>query len=213
MAKRRKIRDFPSVADEVLLVPQRAIAGPAPAMPNRSRKSKKGPMPKKRTPYEIDIGSLEPFGGREDLMVRTALVRPRNYSPRKAPYLDSPGKTAALCMHMIDYDDEYYVVISLSARNQVRAIYEAAKGGGSSAAVDLRSILKIPLLTGGAGVVTVHNHPSGEPYPSHEDVVMHERVKEGLQCVGAPLLDYVIVARDGYYSSLDERVTSWAGGL
>jgi hypothetical protein len=212
MPRRRKLIDYPPTADEVLLVPQKAIAGPAPALPNRSPKSqpKAKRKPKKQTPYEVDIRALEPFGGREDLLVRTALVRPRGYNPRKAPYLRSPAQTAALCMHMIDYDDEYYVVIALASSGQVRAMYEAAKGGQSSAQVGLRDILKIPLLAGGQGVITVHNHPSGDPLPSFEDREMHKVVREGLECIGSPLLDFIIVGRDGYYSDVDKIVTPWS---
>ncbi len=212
MAK-RKMTDWPSVADEVLLVPPEVLEGPAEAIRNPRKKTAKKRSASKRSAksqYELDIAALAPFGDDDDLIVRTALLRPKSYNPRRKRKISSPEDVARLCRHMVDYEDEHYVVLVVDNRNALRAIYEAAKGGPAATAVNLHSILKIPLLVGGRGIITVHNHPSGDPTPSSEDIAMHLRVREALQCIGMELLDYAIVGDEGFYTYLEAKVMPWS---
>jgi DNA repair protein RadC len=60
--------------------------------------------------------------------------------------------------------------------------------------------LRLALRTGASGFVLVHNHPSGDPVPSKEDVAFTRRVAEAAVVVGIPLLDHVVVARGGFAS-------------
>ena len=210
MARRRPQKDWPSVADEVLLVPPEVLEGAAPALANPKKKGKKVARKKPRGPkYRLDIAALAPFGDDDDLIVRTALIRPKNYNPRRKRKVTTSRDVAELCRHMVDYEDEHYVVLVLDRKNSLRAIYEAAKGGPAATAVNLHSILKIPLLVGGSGIITIHNHPSGDPAPSPDDIGMHSRVREALQCIGMELIDYVIVGDEGFYSYLDAEIVPW----
>ena len=201
MAK-RKMADWPGVADEVLYVPSEVLEGPAAAIRNPKKKTAKKKTAKKKAArkkvakrtreYVTDIAALEPFGKDADMLVRTALLRPKDYNPNRKTMLHVPAQAAHLCKHMIDYDDEHYVVLVVDHRNALRAIYEAAKGGPAHAAVHLHSVLKVPLLVGGAAIISVHNHPSGMPDPSPDDVAMHKKLRESLDCIGMSLLDWII---------------------
>jgi DNA repair protein RadC len=53
-------------------------------------------------------------------------------------------------------------------------------------------------------VILVHNHPSGDPEPSREDILLSQRVQEAGEIIGVPLLDHIIIG-DGRYISLKER--------
>ena len=58
--------------------------------------------------------------------------------------------------------------------------------------------LRLALRAAASGFVLVHNHPSGDPTPSAEDAVFTRRVASAAVIVGMPLLDHVVVARDGF---------------
>lgn len=60
--------------------------------------------------------------------------------------------------------------------------------------------LRLALRAAASGFVLVHNHPSGDPAPSAEDVAFTRRVASAAVVVGTPLLDHVVVARDGFSS-------------
>jgi DNA repair protein RadC len=60
--------------------------------------------------------------------------------------------------------------------------------------------LRLALRAAASGFVLVHNHPSGDPTPSAEDVTFTRRVADAASVVGVPLLDHVVVAREGFAS-------------
>lgn len=94
-------------------------------------------------------------------------------------------------------------VLSLDGRNRLRAQRRAARGGLHGCSVAARDLLRIALEDGASGFVVVHNHPSGDPSPSLEDVSMTHVVAAAAAVVGVPLLDHVIVTASRH-SSLAE---------
>lgn len=66
----------------------------------------------------------------------------------------------------------------------------------------VRDILTAGLQDAAAAVILVHNHPSGDPMPSHEDLEMTNRVALAGRSIGMPLVDHVIVSSTGRYSSM-----------
>lgn len=69
-----------------------------------------------------------------------------------------------------------------------------------SCPVEAREVFNFLITVSAAKAVVVHNHPSGDPAPSDEDRVLTERLKTAGELVGIPIIDHVIVARDGYFS-------------
>jgi DNA repair protein RadC len=98
---------------------------------------------------------------------------------------------------------EEMFVASLDGRNGVRAVRRVALGGLHGCAVTARDILRNVLADAASAFVLVHNHPSGDPTPSLEDLRMTERVAEAANAIGVPLVDHVIVAAGGHASLLD----------
>jgi DNA repair protein RadC len=208
MAKYRTRADQTGVADETLLVPTASFFGEMRPNKYGEDPSKRGKSQRRerRTRY---VSEFETYDGYEDFLVRTALVRPKTFNPRRGPFISTPESVAGLCRHLADYDQEHFVVIAVSGRMKLRAIFESSKGGSSSTSVEMKHVLKIPLLTGAAGIILVHNHPSGSPQPSNEDFLMFDKAEQGLECIGVSLLDSVIVAEDGYYASSNGYEKMW----
>jgi len=98
---------------------------------------------------------------------------------------------------------EVFVVISLNNRNCVIAEHTVAKGSLDSVAIHPREVFRPLLRDAAARAIALHNHPSGDPTPSENDVAICRRLHEVGKLVGIPLLDFLIVAHDGSASLRD----------
>jgi DNA repair protein RadC len=88
----------------------------------------------------------------------------------------------------------------VDARNRLLRDVECYRGTLDRALVEPREILKGAILEDAAGVILYHNHPSGDPSPSPEDLDFTRRLKRAAEHVGVRLLDHVIVGREGSLS-------------
>ncbi|MCL2449314.1 MAG: DNA repair protein RadC [Polyangiaceae bacterium] len=91
-------------------------------------------------------------------------------------------------------DHEELWVLALDGHHGLRAARRVASGGIHGLHVGTRDALRVALREAASGFVLVHNHPSGDPTPSREDVAFTRALSEGAALVGTPLLDHVIVA-------------------
>ncbi len=96
-------------------------------------------------------------------------------------------------------------VLALDGGNRLRAARRVAMGGLHGMHVGTRDPLRCALREGASAFVLVHNHPSGDPTPSTEDLAFTERITAAADVVGTPLVDHVVVAQ-GAYASLAERL-------
>ena len=69
-----------------------------------------------------------------------------------------------------------------------------------------REVFRPAVVAGAAAILCVHNHPSGDPTPSCEDLRITQRLVETGKIVGIPVLDHVIIGRDSYFSFADEGI-------
>jgi DNA repair protein RadC len=107
---------------------------------------------------------------------------------------------------IVALDHEELWLLSLDGRNRLRAARRVASGGLHGLHVSTRDPLRIALREAASAFVLVHNHPSGDPTPSREDLEYTQAVVAGAEAVGTPLVDHVVVARDGYVSMLERGV-------
>lgn len=99
---------------------------------------------------------------------------------------------------------ERMYAVALDGHNHVLAICEVARGGIHGCSVSARDILRPMIMACASGFIIVHNHPSGDPNPSTEDLAMTRTVKAAGEVVGVTLVDHVIIASMARYSSLLE---------
>lgn len=117
------------------------------------------------------------------------------------PILDNPEWVQAWAApKLLPLDYEELWVLALDGRHGLRAAKMVARGGVHGLHVGVRDVLRIALREGASGFVMVHNHPSGDPSPSDEDIAFTRSVAEASKGIGTPLLDHVIVAKKGYTS-------------
>lgn len=99
---------------------------------------------------------------------------------------------------------EVFFVIAIDARGQWIADFEVARGSVMSVEVFPREIFRPLIRVAAAAGVIAHNHPSGDPTPSPEDILLTRRLREAAAIVGIPLVDHVVVARDSFVSLAQE---------
>jgi len=108
--------------------------------------------------------------------------------------------------HLKPLEHEELWVLALDGRHRLRAARKVAMGGLSGLHVAVRDPLRLALREAASAFVLVHNHPSGDPTPSKEDISFTQRLAAAADVMGTPLLDHVVVGRDGYVSMLDAGV-------
>jgi DNA repair protein RadC len=103
-------------------------------------------------------------------------------------------------MRLSSLDHEELWLLALDGRSRLRAVRCVAKGGLHGMGVRPADPIRLALRASASGFVLVHNHPSGDPTPSPEDVAFTQRVAAAAAVVGTPLLDHVVVVRGGFAS-------------
>ncbi len=93
-------------------------------------------------------------------------------------------------------DHERFWILNLDTRNRLKGgPREISKGILDASLVHAREVFKNAIQTGGAALVLVHNHPSGDPAPSAEDVKMTRQLVQAGQVIGIKVLDHIVVGR------------------
>lgn len=121
------------------------------------------------------------------------------------PVISSPLDAVNLVMEeMRYYPEEHFKTIFLDTRHQVIGAEETSKGTLSASLVHPREVFKAAIKATAAAVLLAHNHPSGDPTPSKEDLALTARLVQTGELVGIPVLDHLIIG-DGRYVSLKDK--------
>lgn len=99
---------------------------------------------------------------------------------------------------------ECFLCVLLDIKNRVVRVLDISEGGLNSAIVNPGDVLRPALVESATGIIVVHNHPSGDPEPSADDIHLTQRLKKIVEMAGMRLLDHVIIGEEGYISLADE---------
>jgi DNA repair protein RadC len=91
-------------------------------------------------------------------------------------------------------------LLCLSTKHDVVAYHELSRGTLDGTVVHPRDVFRSALLANAASVIVGHNHPSGDPTPSPDDVRLTDRLSHAAQILNVELMDHVIVGDGSYYS-------------
>ena len=117
----------------------------------------------------------------------------------------SPQDAAALLMPRLRYEaKELFLAIMLSTKNHVLGWPVVSMGTLNASIVHPRELFREAITFSAASVILVHNHPSGDPTPSGEDIALTKKLVEAGSFLEIPVLDHVIIG-DGKYVSLKEK--------
>lgn len=103
-----------------------------------------------------------------------------------------------------DFDRESFCILCLNTKNEPTALHQVSTGSLNASLVHPRETFKLAILANSASIIACHNHPSGQPNPSNEDVELTERLQDSGSLLGIELLDHIILGH-GNFVSMKER--------
>jgi DNA repair protein RadC len=126
-------------------------------------------------------------------------------APEERPAIHSPADAAALVQYeMSALEQEHLRVMLLNTRNQVMDIVELYHGSLNSSMVRVGEVFKPAVRRNAASILVVHNHPSGDPTPSPEDIAVTKAMIEAGKLMDIEVLDHLVIGQ-GKYVSMKER--------
>lgn len=124
---------------------------------------------------------------------------------QQAPDFSTPQAIAGYVMEdMRHLPQEEFRAVYLTTKNQLIAVQTLTIGTINASLAKSREVFRYALRYNAAAIVLLHNHPSGNPEPSHEDIVVTQRIADAAQIMEIPVLDHIIIG-DGTFVSLCER--------
>jgi DNA repair protein RadC len=147
-----------------------------------------GPAKGARLAAAVELGRRAVFAASLD-------AKPKLPDPRAAVAWARP--------RLATLDHEELWLLALDGRHGLRAARRVASGGIHGMHVAPRDVLRVAVREAASAFVLAHNHPSGDPAPSLEDVAFTRAVAHAASVVGTPLLDHVVVARTQSRSMLE----------
>ncbi len=119
--------------------------------------------------------------------------------------ISNPRQAAELFMEELRYKKkEYFKILLLNTKNHVISREEISVGSLNASIVHPREIFNIPLRKSAASIILIHNHPSGDPSPSQEDLQVTSRLVDAGNILGITVRDHIVIG-DGCYFSFREK--------
>ncbi len=126
-------------------------------------------------------------------------------SPEERPSIHSPADAAALVQYeMSALEQEHLWVLLLDIRNRVLATIRLYKGALSSSQIRVGEVFRDAVRQNAAGIVVVHNHPSGDPSPSPDDVAVTRALVSAGKLLDIDVVDHLVIGQ-GSYISMKQR--------
>lgn len=121
--------------------------------------------------------------------------------------MNSPEKVMRLAKYYLrlhEQTEEYLYMVCMNTKLDMIGVFELSHGNVNSSVVGIRELFQKALLANAVSIIVMHNHPSGDPTPSREDIEVTKRMVEAGKIVGVEVLDHLIIGQP-YYSSLKEK--------
>ncbi|MHB8578461.1 MAG: RadC family protein [Ignavibacteriaceae bacterium] len=121
--------------------------------------------------------------------------------------ITSPKEVADVFIPLlIDELKEKFIVVCLNSANKIIRYEVISVGNLNSSIVHPREIFKVAIENNSASIILIHNHPSGNPEPSNEDVQITKKIVESGKILDIPVFDHIIIAGIGYSSLVEKRL-------
>ena len=122
---------------------------------------------------------------------------------------NAPAAEAVLHDRMHDLDHEEVWAVFLDLRAKVIDQQMLSKGTLTQTSIDCRTVLRNALLVNAASLILLHNHPSGDPRPSHQDINFTDRLHKACTLMDIKLMDHIVIGKNGFFSFANESITNY----
>jgi DNA repair protein RadC len=135
---------------------------------------------------------------------RRILSQPKWFSNKK---ITSPQDVAEIFIPILrDDNKEKFIVVCLNSANKIIKHETISVGNLNSSVVHPREIFKVAIDNSSASIILIHNHPSGNPEPSNEDIRITKKIVETGKIMDIPVFDHLIIAGETYTSFIEKRL-------
>lgn len=129
-----------------------------------------------------------------------------NHGERRQQYIRTPFDATCILREEMEYlEKEVFKVVALSTRNSVLFTETISLGTLNACLVQPREVFRTLIKVGANACLIAHNHPSGDPTPSSDDIKLTQNLVEVGKIIGISVLDHVIIGLGGRYESLKEK--------
>ena len=122
------------------------------------------------------------------------------------PVISDAKDAVAQLSDMRDLKKEHFVALYLNAKNQLVHKETISMGTLNANLVHPREVFEPALKYSAAQIIAAHNHPSGDPKPSEDDLEVTKRLTEAGKMMGIEVMDHVIVSKNSYFSFKEEKI-------
>jgi len=119
--------------------------------------------------------------------------------------ITEPSQVYKECVDILSEKKELFIAFFLDGKNTIIAREIIHIGTLNQCLVHPREVFRSAILHAANSIILAHNHPSGDPTPSKEDILIDKRLREAGEIVGIAILDDIVVGKDGYKSIKDEE--------
>jgi DNA repair protein RadC len=158
----------------------------------------------------VEIQRVKGVGPAKATSIKAALDLARRINKQDRP-IESPARfTSALQVfeHLNDeFRDrrkEYFMALLLDGKNRIIKRVQISEGSLNQSIVHPREVFSVAVRESAAAMILLHNHPTGDPTPSAEDLEVTRRLCEAGELMGIKVLDHIIIGEDGFYSFADK---------
>ena len=131
--------------------------------------------------------------------IEVSMVREIQVSSPRYSCSEAVAKSE-IARDLLKSDREKFICLHLNIKNQLISFEVVSTGSLTASIVHPREVYKAAILANAASVVFMHNHPSGDPEPSLDDIEITRRLAKSGVILGISVLDHIIVAQKGHYS-------------
>jgi DNA repair protein RadC len=122
---------------------------------------------------------------------------------RKTRRVTSSRDVYQMFQHLMSNPREVFLCLHLNSKNTIVCVDPVSQGSLNASIVHPREVFSSALLSAAAALVFIHQHPSGDPEPSREDIELTTRLQDGAKLLGIRVLDHIIIGEDRYISFAD----------
>lgn len=121
--------------------------------------------------------------------------------------ITSPGDIAQLFIPLLrDEVKEKFIIVCLNSANKVIKHETVSIGNLNSSVVHPREVFKVAVEASSASIILIHNHPSGNPEPSNDDITITRKIVEAGKIMDIPIFDHIIVAGKKFTSFVEQKL-------
>jgi DNA repair protein RadC len=152
----------------------------------------------------IKIGGIDSAKATTLLAAFELAKRALEVNDANLPIISSAKDAAAQLTDIRDLKKEHFVVLYLNAKNQLVHKETISMGTLNANLVHPREVFEPALKHSAANIMVAHNHPSGDPKPSEDDLELTKRLAEAGKMIGIEVMDHVIISKTGHFSFKEE---------